>query len=81
MPTEQVSALASGKVFVSAEITATGSAQNVAHGLGKVPTLVFVSVTENDGTALDIAEGAHTEANVVLTVSSTAVKFKVWAFA
>lgn len=70
--------------FVSAETTATGSAQNVAHGLGVAPTAVVVVPTEHPGTpdtgAFDVAEGTHTTTNVVLTVTAN-VKFKVVAFA
>jgi hypothetical protein len=70
--------------FVSAETTATGSAQNVAHGLGVTPTAVVVVPTEHPGTpdtgAFDVAEGTHTSTNVVLTVTAN-VKFKVVAFA
>jgi hypothetical protein len=74
---------ASLAIFVSAETTGTGSAQNVAHGLGVVPSKVLVAPTElaADLTAgYDVAEGTHTTTNVVLTVTSGA-KFKVLAFA
>lgn len=70
-------------IFVSAETTGTGSAQNVAHGLGVIPNKVLVAPTElaADLTAgYDVAEGSHTSTNVVLTVTSGA-KFKVLAFA
>ncbi|KAA3644552.1 MAG: hypothetical protein DWQ07_14125 [Chloroflexi bacterium] len=70
-------------VFVSTEQTATGSAQNVAHGLGGVPTVVMVVPTEHPGTpdtgAFDIAEGSHDGTNVVVTVTAN-VKFKVFAW-
>lgn len=75
---------AKGKVFVSAEQTGTGSAQNVAHGLAAVPAAVLVVPTEHPGTpdtgAFDIAEGAHDDTNVVVTVTAN-VKFKVLAWA
>jgi hypothetical protein len=69
-------------IFVSAEQTGTGSAQNIAHNLGVVPRLVFVSITESPGTyaALDVAEGTHTNTNVVVTVTS-GWKYKVIAIA
>jgi hypothetical protein len=71
-------------VFVSSEQTGTGSSQNVAHGLGVVPNKVLIAVTELPDaaaeTGFDIAEGAHTSTNVVVTVTNT-VKFKVLAFA
>ncbi|HSW29288.1 MAG TPA: hypothetical protein VLH75_07300 [Longimicrobiales bacterium] len=69
--------------FISAEQTGTGSAQNVAHGLGVVPSVVLVVPTEHPGTpdtgAFDISEGTHTTTNVVVTVTAN-VKFKVLAF-
>lgn len=69
---------------VSAEQTATGSAQDVAHGLGVVPSAVVVIPTEHSGTpdtgAFDIAEGAHDATNVKVTITAD-VKFKVLAFA
>ncbi len=78
---------AKAAVFASTEQTATGAAQNVAHGLGAVPALVLVIPTEgHDGAGAagtqmpDIAEGAHDATNVVVTVSNGA-KFKVFAWA
>jgi hypothetical protein len=72
------------RVFSSAEQTGTGSSQNVAHGLGVTPTHVMVVPTELPDaaaeTGFDIAEGAHTSTNVVVTVTNT-VKFKVLAIA
>lgn len=66
--------------FVSSETTGTGSSQNVAHGLGRTPTKVLISLTEfSSGTNVDVAEGSHTSTNVVVTVTS-GVKFKVLAF-
>lgn len=65
--------------FKSTEQTGTGSSQNVAHGLGRAPKKVMVMVTEYSGTgAFDIAEGAHTSTNVVVTVTS-GLKFVVVA--
>lgn len=74
--------------FASAEQTGTGSAQNVAHGLGVAPSAVLISITdpgiETSGAAdgakrAVITEGTHTTTNVVVTVTSGA-KFKVLAF-
>jgi hypothetical protein len=74
---------AKAAVFVSTEQTGTGSAQNVAHGLGDEPSAVLIVVTEHPGTpdtgAFDVAEGAHTSTNVVVTVTAD-VKFKVLAW-
>lgn len=58
----------------SAEQTGTGASQNVAHTLGKVPAFVDIRLSEIDGNANDVALGAHTTANVVVTVTS-GVKF------
>lgn len=75
---------AKSKTFVSTEQTGTGSSQNVAHGLGAVPAIVMVAVTEHPGTpdtgAFDVAEGAHDATNVIVTVTAD-VKFKVFAWA
>lgn len=71
-------------VFVSTEQTGTGSAQNVAHGLAATPSKVLIAVTELPDaaaeTGFDVAEGAHTSTNVVVTVTNT-VKYKVFAWA
>jgi hypothetical protein len=70
-------------VFVSTEQTGDGNPQNIAHGLGVVPTQVFVSVTDLPDAAAEtgfvITEGAHTSTNVVVTVTNT-VKYKVLAY-
>lgn len=76
---------AKAAVFVSAETTATGAAQNVAHGLGAVPALVLIVPTETTAAAIvlagfDIAEGAHDGTNVKLT-ATLGLKFKVLAWA
>lgn len=77
---------AKAPVFVSTEQTATGSAQNVAHGLGSAPSLVLVVPTAgHDGAGgagvefPTITEGVHTGTNVVVTVEAGA-KFKVLAW-
>lgn len=72
------------KVFVSAEITGDGNADNTAHGLGQVPWRVMASVSELPDaaaeTGFDIALGAHDATNVVATVTNT-VKYYVIATA
>lgn len=68
-------------VFVSAEQTGTGSAQNVAHGLAATPTKVLIVPTDTAPAttgAYTATEGTHTSTNVVVTVTS-GKKFKVWA--
>lgn len=71
--------LAGMAMFVSAEQTGTGSAQNVAHGLGVVPSKVFVAAT-NTAAAYTVTEGTHTSTNVIVTVT-TGAKFKTMAWA
>lgn len=65
--------------FKSTERTGTGSAQNVAHGLGAAPSVVLVLPTELTGGAYDMAEGSHDATNVVVTVT-TGEKFIVVAW-
>lgn len=73
-------------VFFSAEVTATGASQNVAHGLGVVPAGVLIVPTKgHDGAGAagtefpDSTEGVHTTTNVLVTVEAGA-KFKVMAW-
>lgn len=71
------------KLFISTEQTGTGSAQNVAHGLGVVPTSVMLAPTDTaPATAgvYTVTEGTHTTTNVVVTVTN-GKKFKVLAIA
>jgi len=70
------------KVFKSTELTGTGAAQNVAHGLGVEPSLVLVYPTDTNVAttgAYMVSEGTHTLTNVVVTVT-TGKKFRVVAF-
>ena len=67
-------------VFKSAEITGTGSEVDTAHGLGRIPVIVIVSITENDGTALDIVQGTHDATNVKVTVTGAEIKYTIVAF-
>jgi len=69
------------QVFVSAEQTGTGSAQNIAHGLGVTPSKVFVAPTDTAPATTGqytATEGAHDATNVVVTVTS-GKKYKVIA--
>jgi len=71
------------RVFKSVELTGTGSAQNVAHGLAVVPGLVMVYPTDTSAETEGVyvaSEGTHTSTNVVVTVTS-GKKFRVVAFA
>jgi hypothetical protein len=58
--------------FLSALQTGTGAAQNIAHGLGVVPDLVFV-ITEDVSPAttgaVTVTYGAHTSTNAIVTVN------------
>ena len=69
-----------GGIFVSDEITANGSAQSTAHGLGRVPTAAFVVYTDTDGNAITHTAGTHTTTNAIFTVSNTNTKYIVIAF-
>lgn len=77
---------AKADVFISTEQTATGSSQNIAHGLTGTPAKVLLVPTAGDdgaGAAGDkmptLLEGAHDGTNVVATVTAGA-KFKVLAW-
>lgn len=74
---------AKAAVFISSEQTGTGSAQNIAHGLGATPAGVLIVPTDTaPATAGDYTatEGAHSSTNVVITVTS-GKKYKVFAWA
>lgn len=68
--------------FLSTEVTCTGSAQTVAHGLGGIPAAIVFAPTELpiDLTAgFDIAEGTHTTTNIAFTgTASCKVKIMAW---
>ena len=71
------------RVFVSAEVTANGSAQNTAHGLGVIPFAVLAIPTDTaPSTAgeFTVAAGSHDATNCVFTVTN-GKKYKVIAFA
>ena len=78
--------LDSGAIYKSAsDVTATGSAQSIAHGLGTVPILYGFEIragTDGSGGAgtqvPTITEGTHTTTNLVVTVTAGA-KFRAWA--
>lgn len=71
------------RIFVSTVQTGTGSAQNVAHGLGVIPTSVFIAPVDLSPATtglITVVEGTHTITNVVVTVT-TSKTFKVIAIA
>jgi len=78
-PIHHAGGIAAASVFTSTEQTGTGSSQNVAHGLGSTPSLVWFAVSEDPaGTGFDVAPGAHDATNCVFTVT-TGVKFFAYA--
>jgi len=71
-----------GKIsfFQSAEITGTGAEADTPHGLGRVPAVVIVYLTQKDiTTAFDLVEGTHDATNIKVDVVATA-KYKIVAF-
>lgn len=79
----RLNAIGGPRYFLSTEQTGTGSAQNVAHGLGVVPEIVIVYPTDTSPATVGVytmVEGTHTTTNVVVTVTS-GKKFKVFALA
>lgn len=68
--------------FVSIITTGTGSAQNIAHGLGVAPSDVLVIPYDTSVATVGVyaaTEGTHTATNVVVTVTS-GKKFKILAW-
>jgi len=80
MPTIQ--ALSINNVFVSTELTGTGSAQSIAHG-GTVPPYVVVVIPTDTSPAtvgvFTVVEGSHDKTNVIVTVTS-GKKYKILCF-
>jgi hypothetical protein len=67
------------KIFVSAVLVGTGSAQTFNHGLGATPTKTIVGLINfGASVAIDIVEGTHTSTDCVVTATS-GVKYKIWA--
>lgn len=62
--------------FKSSEITGTGSDQNIAHGLGRTPALVFWA-TSLTGDTDTVVEGATDGTNVVLDFPATTKLFVI----
>lgn len=66
-------ATATSAVFLSALQTGSGAAQNIAHGLGVVPDLVFV-ITEDVSPAttgaVTVTYGTHTSTNAIITINN-----------
>ena len=67
------------KIFVSAVLVGTGSAQTFNHGLVATPTKTIVGVINfGASVAVDIVEGTHTSTDCVVTATS-GIKYKIWA--
>lgn len=65
--------------FLSTEQTGNGSAQNVAHGLGTTPSLVFAIASDHSGGQFTVTYGTHTSTNAIVTVTN-GEKYRVVAF-
>lgn len=74
----RVAGLATASMFLSTEQTGTGSEQDIAHGMGAIPTISLAFFTELDGNAADLAYGTHTSTNVKITATS-GQKYRVLA--
>ena len=67
------------KIFVSAVLVGTGSAQTFNHGLGATPTKTIVGLINfGASVAIDIVEGTHTSTDCVVTATS-GIKYQIWA--
>lgn len=71
-----------GIVFESAEITGTGSAQVVVHGLNNTPQFTQVVLTEFGAAENpNVTYGTIDQNTATITVASATVKFKLIAVA
>ena len=70
----QNAATSTQAAFVSVPQTGTGAPQNIAHGLGVVPDLVFAipdDLTPATTGAYAVTTGAHTSTNAIFTVTTS----------
>lgn len=66
----------------AADVTGTGASQNVAHGLGRVPSFVLIVPVDTAPATVGVytlVEGTHTATNVVFTLTS-GKKCRVYAW-
>lgn len=73
----RVAGLATGSMFLSGNITGTGSAVNTAHGLASVPTITLaIPVRGHNGAGAagtsmpEITAGTHTSTNAIFTAEA-----------
>ena len=78
MPVVDFYSVANRGVFFSDEITGNGSSQDTPHSLGRTPTQVFVTVTDNNGGNAVVAEGSHDGTNCKVQLTNGA-KYKIFA--
>lgn len=78
--TGSAGSVASTGYFLSAQQTGTGSSQNIAHGLGVTPNLVFAIPDDiGGGGVFAVSYGTHTSTNAVVTFSN-GQKYRVVVF-
>lgn len=77
---DEANGLVAGAVFQSAEQTGTGASQNIAHGLGMVPSLAWVAMSNLSGGVVVVTVGAHDATNLKFTVT-TGEKYRAYAIA
>lgn len=66
-------------IFCSALTTGTAAEQDIPHGLGRTPTIVFVSVADSNNAADHVViEGTHDDTNVKIQMESGTI-YKVLA--
>lgn len=70
--------IAPGSLFKSTEQTGTGSSQNIAHGLGTTPSMVWWAPSSLSGNAATFVPGAHDATNCKMTVTA-GEKFYIFA--
>jgi hypothetical protein len=67
-PLEVTGGLTAASVFKSTEQTATGSAQTIAHGLGRTPTLAWAMVSDSGATGIyTLVPGVPDATNLTFT--------------
>ena len=64
--------------FLSTEQTGNASAQNIAHGMGTIPTAVIVIPSGVASGANTFVQGSHTSTNAIVT-ATTGAKYYVLA--